>query len=130
MDLTELARGYYHAYERHDPDWVAARLAPGFTFTSPFDDAIGRDAYFRRCWPAEPLHHHFDFIMVAQDGARVMVAYDAELKHPNAVHPAMRFRNAEVLTFEDGLLKNVEVFFGDPPDGLSRHAFAVQCGAG
>ena len=28
MNLVELARGYYQAFERHDPDWVAARLAP------------------------------------------------------------------------------------------------------
>ena len=34
------------------------------------------------------------------------------------------------MTFEGGKLKSVEVFFGDPPAGLSRHAFAVQSGAG
>jgi hypothetical protein len=67
---------------------------------------------------------------VAQDGERVTVVYDAELKRPNAVHPDMRFRNAEMMTFEDGRLKSVEVFFGDPPGGLSRHDFAVQSGAG
>lgn len=130
MDLIERARGYYHAYERHDPDWVAALLAPGFTFTSPFDDAIPREAYFSRCWPKEPLHHRFNFVSLAQDGDRVLVVYDAELKQPNAVHPFMRFRNAEMLTFEGGRLKSVAVFFGDPPGTLSRHAFAVQCGAG
>lgn len=130
MDLVELARGYYQAFERHDPDWVAARLAPDFTFTSPFDDAITRDAYFRRCWPQTPLHHHFAFTMLARDGDRVTAVYSCELKQPNVVHPFMRFRNAEVLTFADGKLKSVEVFFGDPPGGLSRHDFAVQCGAG
>jgi hypothetical protein len=76
------------------------------------------------------LHHRFNFVAVAQDGDRVTVVYDAELKHPNAVHPDMRFRNAEMMTFEDGKLKSVEVFFGDPPGGLSRHAFAVQSSAG
>ncbi|MBN9589649.1 MAG: hypothetical protein BGN85_07435 [Alphaproteobacteria bacterium 64-11] len=132
MDLTELARQYYHAFERRDPDWVAARLADGFTFTSPFDDHIDRDAFFRRCWPRpdeEPLHSRFDFMALAQDGRRVTVVYQAELRRPNAVHPEMRFRNAEMMTFEDGKLKSVEVFFGDPPSGLSRHDFAVQSGA-
>jgi hypothetical protein len=42
----------------------------------------------------------------------------------------MRFRNAEMLTFADGRLKSVDVFFGDPPGGLTRHAFAVQSGMG
>lgn len=129
MDLIEKAKAYYRAYARHDPDWVAGELAEGFTFTSPYDDHIGAEAYFRRCWPSEPLHHGFNFIAVAQDGDRVTIVYDAELKRPNAVHPDMRFRNAEMMTFAGGKLKSVEVFFGDPPNGLSRHAFAVQSGA-
>jgi hypothetical protein len=130
MDLIEKAKSYYRAYERHDPDFVAGELAGGFTFTSPYDDHIGREAYFRRCWPSEPLHHTFTFVAVAQDGDRVLVVYEAELKRPNTVHPDMRFRNAEMLTFEGGKLKSVEVFFGDPPGGLSRQAFAAQSGAG
>jgi predicted SnoaL-like aldol condensation-catalyzing enzyme len=130
VDLIEKAKSYYRAYERHDPDFVAGELADGFTFTSPFDDHIGRDEYFRRCWPAEPLHQKFDFLAVAQDGDRVTVVYQATMRRPNAVHPDMTFRNAEMHTFENGMLKSLEVFFGDPPNGLSRREFAAQCGAG
>ena len=130
MDLIEKAKGYYRAYERHDPAHVAAELAEGFTFTSPFDDAIGREDYFRRCWPQEPLHQKFEFLAVAQDGACVTVVYQCRMRRPNAVHPDMTFRNAEMLAFENGRLKSVTVFFGDPPGGLTRHQFAVQCGAG
>ncbi len=130
MDLIEKAKGYYRAYERHDPDWVARELAEGFTFTSPFDDHIDREAYFARCWPKEPLHQKFDFVAVAQDGDRVALVYQATLRRPNAVHPAMQFRHAALLTFENGKLKSVEVFFGDPPNGLTRRQFAVQSGAG
>lgn len=54
MDLTELARGYYRAFETGDRAFVENNLAPGFTFTSPFDDHIGREAYFRRCWRDNP----------------------------------------------------------------------------
>ena len=135
MDLIEKAKSYYRAYERHDPDFVAGELADGFTFTSPFDDHIGREDYFRRCWPptpddGEPLHQKFDFIAIAQDGERVTIVYQATMRRPNATHPDMTFRNAEMMTFENGKLKSVEVFFGDPPGGLTRHAFAVQSGAG
>ena len=38
-------------------------------------------------------------------------------------------KTAAALT-KDGKLKSVEVFFGDPPRGLSRREFAVQSGAG
>jgi len=130
MELTELAKGYYRAYERGDRAFVENNLAEGFTFTSPFDEHIGREEYFRRCWPAINIHRKFNFVTVMQEGDRVFIAYDAELRQPNAVHPAARFRNAELMTFEHGKLKSVEVFFGDPPGGLTRREFAVQSGAG
>jgi hypothetical protein len=130
MDLTRKVKAYYSAYERHDPGHVAGELAEGFTFTSPFDDHIGREDYFRRCWPKEPLHQKFDFIAIAQDGERVTVVYQCTLRRPNAVHPGMTFRNAEMHTFENGKLKSLEVFFGDPPNGLTRAEFAVKSGAG
>jgi ketosteroid isomerase-like protein len=129
MDLIEKVKGYYRAYERHDPDAVARDLADGFTFTSPFDDHIGREDYFRRCWPETPLHQRFEFVAIAQDGDRVLVVYECTLRRPNAVHPDMQFRNAEMHRFENGRLKSVEVFFGDPPKGLTRREFAVQSGA-
>ena len=130
MDLIEKAKSYNRAFERQDPDFVVGELAEGFTFTSPFDDHIGREDYFRRCWPSDPLHARFDFIAVAQDGDRVTVVYQANMRRPDATHPDMTFRNAEMMTFENGKLKSVEVFFGDPPGGLTRHQFAVQSGAG
>jgi ketosteroid isomerase-like protein len=130
MDLTELARRYYRAFEDHDRSFIENNLAPGFTFTSPFDDHIGREEYFRRCWPTAHLHRKFAFVTVMQEGDKVFVAYDAEMHVPNATHPAAQFRNAELLTFENGKLKSVEVFFGDPPRGLTRREFAVESGAG
>lgn len=130
MDLTEKVRNYYRAYERHDPGAVARELADGFTFTSPFDEHIGREEYFRRCWPSQPLHQKFEFLALARDGDRVLAVYDCVLRHPNAVHPDMRFRNAEMHTFENGRLKSVDVFFGDPPGGMTRRDFAVKSGAG
>ena len=128
-DLRESAKNYYRAFERHDRAFMESNLAADFTFTSPFDDHIDRAAYFHRCWPEKPLHQKFDFVTVMQDGARVFVAYDACLRLPNSTHPEARFRNAELMTFAGGKLQSVEVFFGDPPGGLTRHQFVVQSGA-
>jgi ketosteroid isomerase-like protein len=129
-DLIELAKGYYRVFERHDRAFMEENLAADFTFTSPFDDHIDRAAYFQRCWPKQPLHQKFDFVAVMQEGGKVMISYDCTMHVPNPTHPAARFRNAELMTFKDGKLASVEVFFGDPPAGLTRHAFAVQSGAG
>ncbi|HEX4271081.1 MAG TPA: nuclear transport factor 2 family protein [Rhizomicrobium sp.] len=130
MELTEIAKGYYRAYETNDRSFVENNLAPGFTFTSPFDDHIDRDAYFARCWPKAHIHKAFHFAVLVQSGDQVMIVYDGEHFEPSAVHPSARWRNAELMTFEKGKLKSVEVFFGDPPSGLTRREFAVQCGAG
>jgi ketosteroid isomerase-like protein len=129
-DLRELAKAYYRAYERYDRTFMEEHLAADFTFTSPFDDHIDRAAYFERCWPKQPLHQKFDFVTVMQDGDTVFVAYDCTMHIPNATHSAARFRNAELMTFQNGKLKSVDVFFGDPPAGLTRREFAVQSGAG
>lgn len=129
-DLREIAKAYYRAYERYDRSFMEENLAADFTFTSPFDDHIDRTAYFERCWPKQPLHQKFDFVTVMAEGDKVFVAYDCTMRRPNDLHPSMRFRNAELMTFRDGKLIATEVFFGDPPRGLSRREFAVQSGAG
>ena len=48
---AEFARACFTAYETKDRPALEALLAADFTFTSPLDDCIDRDAYFERCWP-------------------------------------------------------------------------------
>ena len=130
MELVQNVRDYFRAYETSDRSIIEKMLADDFTFTSPFDDAINRDVYFARCWPNNTNRWRFDFEFVAQEGDRVMVAYVANLKTGNLVHPEATFRNAECHVFEQGKLKSVTVFFGDPPGGLTREQFSKQSGAG
>jgi hypothetical protein len=49
--IAALARAYFKAFESADRAAMEAALAPGFTFTSPYDDHISRDQWFERCWP-------------------------------------------------------------------------------
>lgn len=130
MDLTQKVRDYFRAYETGDRSVIERLMAEDFTFTSPFDDAIGRESYFRRCWPNNSNHRRFDIEFLAQDGGKVMVVYAANMVTGNPVHPTASFRNAECHVFAEGKLKSVTVFFGDPPGGLSRSQFAQQSGAG
>ena len=80
MDITEWAKGYFRAYESGDRAFIENNMTPDFTFTSPFDDAIGREAYFARCWAGHTNIAKFHFVAVAQDGDGVLVLYNAELK--------------------------------------------------
>jgi len=129
MRLIDLARRYYASYETGDRAFIEQNMAEGFTFTSPFDDHIGREEYFARCWPNHASHRKFHFEAIMEEGDVVLVAYRLEMRFPNAVHPDASFRNVERMTFEKGKLKSVDVFFGDPPGGLTRRQFAEQSGA-
>lgn len=129
MQLIEMARRYYESYETGDRSFVEGVLADDFAFNSPFDDGIGRDAYFARCWPNHVSHRKFHFEAMMAEGDVVLVVYRLDMHFPNAVHPDASFRNAERMTFEKGRLKSVDVFLGDPPGGLTRRQFAEQSGA-
>lgn len=129
MRPIELARRYYESYETGDRAFIEQNMADGFTFTSPFDDHIGREDYFARCWPNHTSHRKFLFEAMMEDGDTVLVVYRLEMRFPNTVHPGASFRNAERMTFEKGKLKSVDVFMGDPPGGLTRRQFAEQSGA-
>ena len=129
-NLTHLVRSYFRAYEQNDPTVIENSLTEDFTFTSPFDDAIDRKTYFKRCWPNHVVHRRFHFEALAPDGNKVVVVYRAEMETGNPVHPTATFRNAECFEFEGERLKSVTVFFGDPPAGLTRKEFSVQSGAG
>ena len=49
--LPDLVRRYFHAFQDADRAEMESLLGDGFTFTSPWDDHIGRAAWFERCWP-------------------------------------------------------------------------------
>ena len=48
---ADIIRGVFSAYLSNDRKAVEDALADDFRFTSPYDDAISRDAFFARCWP-------------------------------------------------------------------------------
>ncbi len=104
--LAELARSAYRAYETKDRQILEDLLAADFTFSSPRDDHIDRAAYFERCWPNAERIRRFRFIKLVEDAPDVFVLYEAERAAGGW------FRNTEVLSFEDGKLKSVEVYFG------------------
>ena len=52
MDLYRVLIGaYLAAYENKDRAALENLLADDFTFSSPVDDRIDQDRYFKRCWP-------------------------------------------------------------------------------
>ena len=102
--------GYYAAWARADRAAVEAYVGDPFSFTSPFDDHIDREEYFRRCWPGAGRQARVDVQHVLPDGADgALVLYEAEMKN------GKRIRNVEHMRFAGDRLRSVEVYFGLGP---------------
>ena len=122
-----IARAAYDAYVKKDRAAIEALIADDFHFTSPLDNRLDRETYFRRCWPNSKAIAGFDFINLVSDADRVFVTYEG--RNTNG----RRFRNTEILTIRDDHIVDVEVYFGwslphkapqggfvDPPETQSR----------
>jgi ketosteroid isomerase-like protein len=103
---VEIARAAYDAYVKKDRAALEALLARDFHFTSPLDNRLDRDAYFRRCWPNSKVIERFDFVNLVPDADRVFVTYEGRTTDGH------RFRNTEILTIRDQHIVDVEVYFG------------------
>jgi ketosteroid isomerase-like protein len=106
QERPALVRELFRAYETGDRAVVERLLGDGFTFFSPADPGIDRAAYFERCWPNNEQHVSFDMKRVLEARDEVVVTYEAEKKDGS------RFRNTEVFGFDDGRIRQVEVYFG------------------
>jgi hypothetical protein len=85
---------------------LEALLADDFHFTSPLDNRLDRETYFRRCWPNSTTIDGFDFVYLVTDADRVLVTYEGRNTDGH------RFRNTEILTIRDQHIVDVEVYFG------------------
>jgi ketosteroid isomerase-like protein len=105
-DRLQLARDAYGAYESGDRSVIENLLTDDFVFYSPPDPGIDRDQYFERCWPNAGTTAKFDYVRLIESGDEVVVTYELTKTDGH------RFRNTEVLTFNDDKLAKAEVYFG------------------
>ena len=82
-------------------------LANDFTFTSPNgDDHIDLKRFLEKCWPEAHKIDRFDVDKVIGKGDEAFVSYRC------LAASGRSFRNAELFKFENGKIKEIEVFFG------------------
>jgi ketosteroid isomerase-like protein len=106
MTEEQVVREVFRAYAQRDRAAIEALVAPDFLFVSPLDHEIDRDKYFELCWPNSEEIQSFDLVHMATSGEVVFVTYEGVGRY------GKRFRNTEVHTVRDGLLRRVEVYFG------------------
>jgi ketosteroid isomerase-like protein/predicted enzyme related to lactoylglutathione lyase len=106
-DPVAIVRALFAAWQTGDRDALDAVLAEDFRFYSPRDDGLDRAQYFATCWPHHDEITSHDFVRLdALDPNVVVVTYDAHKPDGS------RFRNTEVITVRDGLVVEVDVYFG------------------
>ena len=106
MKTSELSRACLQAYVDKARDAAEALIATDFRFTSPLDNALDRDTYFRRCWPNSSAMRTVQIVEAVDNGNRALVVYECETT------AAKRFRNCEMHTSRGDQLVSVEVYFG------------------
>jgi hypothetical protein len=107
---TNIIRRFFDAWHARDRAAAEELLSEDFTFTSPFDDRIGKRAYFERCWPPGHQVRDLQIETLFANGAEGFIRYEC------AIETGPRFRNLEYFRIEGGKIKEVEVYFGSLPE--------------
>lgn len=102
----ELIKRLFATFKIQDRETALTLFAEDFTFTSPYDDAISKAAYFERCWPNAGLLKDQVIEQIIVEGDVAFVSYQASTQE------GIDFRNAESFTFEGNQIARIEVYFG------------------
>jgi ketosteroid isomerase-like protein len=105
--VSNLVRKCFSAYELKNRQMIEDLLGDDFTFTSPLNDRIDRTEYLKRYWSNSQNIHNFQIEKLFENGNQALVSYECETK------AGKKFRNTEWFRFEEGKLKEVQVFFGE-----------------
>ena len=111
---------YLNAWSRKDLDGIAAHLHADVHFKGPMQELTGRAAVLEASGRIFPLLEQFDLRARFVSGQRAMFAYDFICRAPIGV-----CRTAELVRFEDGLIRDIELFFDARPFEAMRKAAAT-----
>lgn len=100
-------RTFYEAYQKRQRQQADALIAPDFSFTSPYDNAIDRAMYFSRCWPPGDQIQDFTLERIVDAGEHSVFVTYLLLNQSG-----LSFRNTEYIVVRDGQLLSVDVYFG------------------
>ncbi len=101
---------YLNAWSRKDLDGIAAHLHPEVHFKGPMQELNGRDAVLASSKRIFPLLERLEVRAQFVAGERGMFAYDFVCREPIGV-----CRTAELVHFQDGLIRDIELFFDARP---------------
>ena len=109
-DNKRTASAYLDGWRKKDIAAIAATLHPEVTFTGPMTRFAGRDAVLASFEPLLPALLDMKTRHLLADGDRVAAVYDFV-----CAEPIGSVRMAELLGFDDGSVRSIEMFFDPRP---------------
>jgi len=112
---------YLDAWSRKDLAGVAAHLHSNVHFKGPMQELNGKDAVLASTQRIFPLLERLDVRAQFFSGERAMFAYDFVCQPPIGL-----CRTSEMVRFEDGLIRETELFFDARPFEAMQRALAER----
>jgi hypothetical protein len=122
--IEQVSDAYLHAWSAQDLAALAAQLHADVHFTSPNAQTRGREAYLAAVARMQPLLLRLDVHARLHGKDSTMFVYDFVCREPIGV-----VRTAELLRFQEGLIRDSEVFFDPRPFEALGPARAAGTGA-
>jgi hypothetical protein len=110
---------YLDAWSRKDLDGIAVHLHPDVHFKGPMQELNGREAVLASSKRIFPLLERLEVRAQLISDDRAMFAYDFVCRDPIGV-----CRTAELVRFQDGLIRDIELFFDARPFEAMQRAQA------
>ncbi|ABS28585.1 nuclear transport factor 2 family protein [Anaeromyxobacter sp. Fw109-5] len=104
------AVAYLRGYDRKDPDEIARYLHPEVRYSTPVAQMTGKAALAEAASRFSATLNGLTVRAKFAAGEQVMLAYDVEAPEPIGVQHA-----AALITFRDGLIAEMQVYFDPRP---------------
>jgi ketosteroid isomerase-like protein len=109
-NILASAEAYLQAWHRKDISEIAKHLHPDVSFIGPMTQVTGKEPVLESSKKIFRLLQKLNVRSIFSSGDQVMAAYDFVCAEPIGV-----CRTAELLTFKDGLISGIELFFDARP---------------
>jgi len=107
---VETGLAYYKAFSDKDPDGIAQHLDAAVELRSPMAENDGRDAVVEAAKRLMGLIVSLEVRATFSEGERVVIIYDLQCSAPVGL-----VRTAAFMTFREGLISRIELFFDGRP---------------
>jgi len=110
LSIAEITNEYLNAWKEKNTDAIAELIHPEVHFKGPMTEFEGKDQFLAACQRMFPMLREFRVRSIAALENQVIAIYDFVCIEPIGV-----CRTAELITFDEDLIRDVELFFDARP---------------